>query len=81
MVIQIVDLIDLAVSSVSGWFLTIFEKTGMTPLYLCMMFLFLLCSYLLAPLFHHVMFGGFSDVAADIRKPFTKGKNYSKGKK
>ena len=46
---KVLDLLTMAISAVSGWFLDVMDKSGATSFYLTMMFVALLFSYLLAP--------------------------------
>lgn len=70
---DIVDLLDTAISAVSGWFSDIMGATGLTALYLCFMFLLLACSYFFAPILHAKYEGMLSDTAAKSKKDKNKG--------
>lgn len=67
MITDIVDLLGTSISAVSGWFLDIMTETGASPLYLVMVFMFLVCSFLLAPLFKRSFGGAGSDKAEKRR--------------
>lgn len=64
MISEIAEMFGTSIAAVSGWFVDVMTKTGSTPLYLVMVFMFLLCSFLLAPLFKRSMSGAGSDKAA-----------------
>lgn len=67
MISEITEMFSTSISAVSGWFVDLMTKTGATPLYLVMVFMFLVCSFLLAPLFKRSFGGAGSDKAEKRR--------------